>query len=96
MSRLEVKRQGNICRRGAFDWFSPKRWDKRSKLRSLGQQRQAYIQGKFREGCAHWSVHSWSMCSMLTWPRGPVSQSGCVSRARAVPRTAVPSNLIIQ
>ncbi|KAF9795889.1 hypothetical protein IEO21_11058 [Rhodonia placenta] len=25
---------------------------------------------------------------MLTQPRGPVSQSGCVSGARAVPRTA--------
>ncbi|KAF9794723.1 hypothetical protein IEO21_11156 [Rhodonia placenta] len=25
---------------------------------------------------------------MLTRPRGPVSQSGCVSGARAVPRTA--------
>ncbi|KAF9797820.1 hypothetical protein IEO21_10830 [Rhodonia placenta] len=33
---------------------------------------------------------------MLTRPRGPVSQSGCVSRARAVPGTAVPSNLIVQ
>ncbi|KAF9796771.1 hypothetical protein IEO21_10955 [Rhodonia placenta] len=33
---------------------------------------------------------------MLTRPRGPVSQSGCVSGARAVPRTAVPSNLIVQ
>ncbi|KAF9801526.1 hypothetical protein IEO21_10096 [Rhodonia placenta] len=31
---------------------------------------------------------------MLTRPRGPVSQSSCVSGARAVPRTAVPSNLI--
>ncbi|KAF9821058.1 hypothetical protein IEO21_01035 [Rhodonia placenta] len=24
-----------------------------------------------RAGCAHWSVHSWSMCSMLTQPQGP-------------------------
>ncbi|KAF9812770.1 hypothetical protein IEO21_05973 [Rhodonia placenta] len=81
---------------GAFDWILLKRWDKRSKLRSLGQQRQTYIQGKFRGGCACWSVHSWSVCSMLTQPRGPVSQSGCVSGARAVPCTAVPSNLIVQ
>ncbi|KAF9810728.1 hypothetical protein IEO21_06820 [Rhodonia placenta] len=36
------------------------------------------------------------MRSMLTQPRGPVSQSGCVSVARAVPCTAVPSNLIVQ
>ncbi|KAF9800819.1 hypothetical protein IEO21_10286 [Rhodonia placenta] len=36
------------------------------------------------------------MCNMLTWPQGPVSQSGCVSGARAVLRTAVPSNLIVQ
>ncbi|KAF9801610.1 hypothetical protein IEO21_10082 [Rhodonia placenta] len=33
---------------------------------------------------------------MLTRPRGPVSQSGCVSGAQAVPGTADPSNLIIQ
>ncbi|KAF9795057.1 hypothetical protein IEO21_11112 [Rhodonia placenta] len=33
---------------------------------------------------------------MLTRPRGPVSQSSCVSGARAVPCTAVPSNLIIR
>ncbi|KAF9806986.1 hypothetical protein IEO21_08411 [Rhodonia placenta] len=46
--------------------------DKRSKLRSLGQQRQAYIQGKFRGGCARWSVRSWSVRSMLTRPRGPM------------------------
>ncbi|KAF9802947.1 hypothetical protein IEO21_09792 [Rhodonia placenta] len=72
---------------GAFDWVLPKRWDKRSKLRSLGQQRPAYIQGKMRAGCARWSVHS-----MLTRPRGPVSQSSCVSGARAVPCTAVSSN----
>ncbi|KAF9796024.1 hypothetical protein IEO21_09787 [Rhodonia placenta] len=31
---------------------------------------------------------------MLTRPRGPVSQRGCVSGARAVPCTAVLSNLI--
>ncbi|KAF9793941.1 hypothetical protein IEO21_11233 [Rhodonia placenta] len=41
-------------------------------------------------------MRSWSVRSMLTRPRGPVSQSGCVSGARAVPRTAVPSNLIVQ
>ncbi|KAF9796678.1 hypothetical protein IEO21_10972 [Rhodonia placenta] len=62
--------------------------DKRSKLRSLGQQRQAYIQGEIRAGCARWSVRSWSVRSMLTRPRGPVSQSSCVSGARAVPCTA--------
>ncbi|KAF9804965.1 hypothetical protein IEO21_09269 [Rhodonia placenta] len=56
---------------GAFNWVLPKRWDKRSNLRSLGQQRQAYIQEKFRGGCVHWSMHSWSMRSMLTRPRGP-------------------------
>ncbi|KAF9806877.1 hypothetical protein IEO21_08499 [Rhodonia placenta] len=67
--------------------------DKRSKLRSLGQQRPADIQEKIRAGCAHWSVRSWSVHSMLTQPRGPVSQSGCVSGARAVPCTAVLSNL---
>ncbi|KAF9800129.1 hypothetical protein IEO21_10435 [Rhodonia placenta] len=33
---------------------------------------------------------------MLTRPRGPVSQRGCVSGARAVPSAAVPSNLIVQ
>ncbi|KAF9794482.1 hypothetical protein IEO21_11190 [Rhodonia placenta] len=33
---------------------------------------------------------------MLTQPQGPVSQSGYVSGARAVPCTAVPSNLIVQ
>ncbi|KAF9815456.1 hypothetical protein IEO21_04627 [Rhodonia placenta] len=55
--------------------------DKRSKLRSLGQQRPAYIQGEIRAGCVHWSVHSWSMHSMLTQPRGPVSQSSYVSIA---------------
>ncbi|KAF9799454.1 hypothetical protein IEO21_10569 [Rhodonia placenta] len=60
------------------------------------QQRPAYIQGKIRVGCAHWSVHSWSVRGMLTRPRGPVSQSGCVSGARAVPCTAAPSNLIAQ
>ncbi|KAF9815634.1 hypothetical protein IEO21_04424 [Rhodonia placenta] len=38
---------------------------------------------KIRAGCAHWSVHS-----MLTKPRGPMSQSGCVSGAQAVPCTA--------
>ncbi|KAF9814134.1 hypothetical protein IEO21_05272 [Rhodonia placenta] len=31
---------------------------------------------------------------MLMRPRGPVSHSGCVSGARAVPCTAVLSNLI--
>ncbi|KAF9795884.1 hypothetical protein IEO21_11063 [Rhodonia placenta] len=31
---------------------------RRLKLRSLGQQRPAYIQGKIRAGCAHWSMHS--------------------------------------
>ncbi|KAF9803962.1 hypothetical protein IEO21_09513 [Rhodonia placenta] len=61
---------------GVFDWISPKRWDKRSKLRSLGQQRQAYIQGKFRGGCVHWSVCSWSVHSMLTRPRGPYRGRG--------------------
>ncbi|KAF9813016.1 hypothetical protein IEO21_05802 [Rhodonia placenta] len=81
---------------GAFNWVLPKRWDKRSKLRSLGQQRPAYIQGKIRAGCAHWSVRSWSVCSMLTWLRRLVSQSGCVSGAQAVPCTATPSNLIVQ
>ncbi|KAF9808208.1 hypothetical protein IEO21_07950 [Rhodonia placenta] len=55
---------------GAFDWISPKRWDKRSKLRSLGQQRPAYIQKKIRAGFAHWSVRSWSVHSMLTQPWG--------------------------
>ncbi|KAF9795885.1 hypothetical protein IEO21_11062 [Rhodonia placenta] len=44
--------------------------DKRSKLRSLGQQRHVYIQGKFRGGCVHWSVYSWSVRSMLTQPWG--------------------------
>ncbi|KAF9799375.1 hypothetical protein IEO21_10572 [Rhodonia placenta] len=33
---------------------------------------------------------------MLTRPWGLVSQSGCVSGARAVPCAAVPSNLIVQ
>ncbi|KAF9796556.1 hypothetical protein IEO21_10983 [Rhodonia placenta] len=33
------------------------------------------------------------MRSMLMQPRGPVSQSGCVSRAQAMPCTAVLSNL---
>ncbi|KAF9796889.1 hypothetical protein IEO21_10934 [Rhodonia placenta] len=33
---------------------------------------------------------------MLTRPRGPVSQRGCVSGARAVPRAAALSNLIVQ
>ncbi|KAF9813368.1 hypothetical protein IEO21_05660 [Rhodonia placenta] len=33
---------------------------------------------------------------MLTRPRGPVSQRGCVSGARAVPRTAALSDLIVQ
>ncbi|OSX61474.1 hypothetical protein POSPLADRAFT_1145007 [Postia placenta MAD-698-R-SB12] len=45
-------------------------------------------------GCARWSVRSWSVRSMLTRPRGPVSQRGCVSGARAVPCAAAPSNLI--
>ncbi|KAF9800974.1 hypothetical protein IEO21_10241 [Rhodonia placenta] len=36
------------------------------------------------------------MCSMLMRPWGLMSQSGCVSGARAVPCTAVPSNLIGQ
>ncbi|KAF9794565.1 hypothetical protein IEO21_11180 [Rhodonia placenta] len=38
-------------------------------------------------------MRSWSVHSMLTRPRGPVSQSGCVSGAQAVPCTAVLSNL---
>ncbi|KAF9796751.1 hypothetical protein IEO21_10961 [Rhodonia placenta] len=36
------------------------------------------------------------MRSMLTRPRGPVSQRGCVSGARAVLCTAALSDLIVQ
>ncbi|KAF9801835.1 hypothetical protein IEO21_10021 [Rhodonia placenta] len=39
---------------------------------------------------------SWSVHSMLTQPREPVSHSSCVRGVRAVLCTAVPSNLIVQ
>ncbi|KAF9801509.1 hypothetical protein IEO21_10099 [Rhodonia placenta] len=47
-------------------------------------------------GCACWSVHSWSMHSMLMQPWRLVSQCSCVSGAWAVLCTATPSNLIVQ
>ncbi|KAF9799985.1 hypothetical protein IEO21_10466 [Rhodonia placenta] len=50
--------------------------DKRLKLRSLGQQRPAYIQERIRAGCVHWSMRSWSVHSMLTRPRGPYRGCG--------------------
>ncbi|KAF9801831.1 hypothetical protein IEO21_10025 [Rhodonia placenta] len=54
-----------------------------------------YTEGDKGRLCALVRVH-WSVHSMLTQPRGPVSQSSCVSGARAVPCTAVRSNLIVQ
>ncbi|KAF9803465.1 hypothetical protein IEO21_09684 [Rhodonia placenta] len=64
-------------------WGEATRANKRERLGAFD-----WVSPKRWAGCARWSVHSWSVRSMLTWPRGPVSQSGCVSGARAVPCTA--------
>ncbi|KAF9810460.1 hypothetical protein IEO21_06930 [Rhodonia placenta] len=45
--------------------------------------------GKIRAGCAHWSVHSWSMHSMLMQSGGASESEQLCQWARAVPCTVV-------